>query len=137
MHSRIDACIEPLARVEPRRREFEDATRRLPSVRRRQNNLIQCSPAGFDLRLTMASPRVLMRSHAVLSARRASPASMRFVSTTQPRTSAADGAKETPRRKPLTKEQQDFLSSAVRLTSLVATDPIASPAFQFAPTAFH
>lgn len=63
----------------------------------------------------MASPRVLLRSRAVLSARGVTPRSMRFASTTQP---APDTPKDAPKRKPLTKEQREFLSSAVRHLSL-------------------
>lgn len=58
----------------------------------------------------MLSPRVLVRPRAAFSAHRLTPQSMRFVSTAQ---AGNDNPKEPPKRKPLTKEQRDFLSSAV------------------------
>lgn len=61
----------------------------------------------------MASPRVLLRPSAVLPARVFNSQAPRFVST-QSATPSADASKNNPKRKPLTKEQRDFLSSAVR-----------------------
>ncbi|KAL2112012.1 hypothetical protein VUR80DRAFT_8787 [Thermomyces stellatus] len=60
----------------------------------------------------MLSPRVLVRPRAAFSAHRLTPQSMRFVSTAQ---AGNDNPKEPPKRKPLTKEQRDFLSSALRV----------------------
>ena len=75
----------------------------------------------------MATPRVLLRPRAVLPVRIFNAQAPRFVSTQSP-TPGADASKSNPKRKPLTKEQRDFLSSAVRHPSAPASVPrLAAP----------
>lgn len=74
----------------------------------------------------MATPRVLLRPRAVLPARVFNAQAPRFVST-QPATPAAHASKSNPKRKPLTKEQRDFLSSAVRHALSPAPAPRLAP----------
>ncbi|SPN97464.1 related to ubiquinone biosynthesis protein CAT5 [Cephalotrichum gorgonifer] len=63
----------------------------------------------------MAPHRVLLRPRAVLPARGLGIRSPRFLSTAQSATPAGDSPNGPPKRKPLTKEQRDFLSSALRV----------------------